>query len=216
MILARYLLRLHIGPFLFGTLTVLFLFLLQFLMNNLDKLLGKGLDNGIIVQVILLSLAWMVVLAVPMGVLFSTLMAFGSMSAAQELTIIKSGGRSLWRMMAPLIMIGSLLFYGMYWFNDKILPESNHQFKILMQDIQRKKPTFSIEAGQFVTQLEGYTILARHIDSATRTLYGVTIYDNGQSSRLNVLSADTGASTRTCHWCHNNTILKHTVTKVKW
>ena len=57
MILARYLLRLHIGPFLFGTLTVLFLFLLQFLMNNLDKLLGKGLDNGIIVQVILLSLA---------------------------------------------------------------------------------------------------------------------------------------------------------------
>ncbi len=193
MILARYLLRLHIGPFLFGTLTVLFLFLLQFLMNNLDKLLGKGLDNGIIVQVILLSLAWMVVLAVPMGVLFSTLMAFGSMSAAQELTIIKSGGRSLWRMMAPVIIIGSLLFYGMYWFNDKILPESNHQFKILMQDIQRKKPTFSIEAGQFVTQLEGYTILARYIDSATRTLYGVTIYDNGQSSRLNVLSADTGS-----------------------
>ena len=70
MILAWYIVRFHIGPFLFGTLTVMFLFLMQFLMNNLDKLLGKGLETAVILQVIALSLAWMVVLAVPMGVLF--------------------------------------------------------------------------------------------------------------------------------------------------
>jgi lipopolysaccharide export system permease protein len=192
MILAFYLLRLHLGPFLFGSITVMFLFLLQFLMNNMDKLLGKGLDTSVILQVILLSLAWMVVLAIPMGVLFSTLMAFGSMAAAQELTIIRSGGRSLWRMMLPLIIIGAGLFYAMYWFNDKVLPESNHQFKVLMQDIQRKKPTFSIEAGQFSTQLEGYTILSRKVDSATGSLLGVTVYDNGQLNRMNVVSADSG------------------------
>ena len=77
MLISLYVLRLHFGPFLFGTLTVMFLFLLQFLMNNLDKLIGKGLDNAIILQVIMLSLSWMIVLAIPMGVLFSTLMAFG-------------------------------------------------------------------------------------------------------------------------------------------
>ena len=137
MLLSLYVLRLHFGPFLFGTLTVMFLFLLQFLMNNLDKLIGKGLDNAIIMQVIMLSLSWMIVLAIPMGVLFSTLMAFGSMSGAHETTIIKSGGRSLYRMMLPLIIIGAGLFYGVYWFNDSILPESNQRFKILMQGIQR-------------------------------------------------------------------------------
>ena len=52
MLISLYVLRLHVGPFLFGTLTVMFLFLLQFLMNNLDKLIGKGLDNAIIMQVI--------------------------------------------------------------------------------------------------------------------------------------------------------------------
>lgn len=171
----------------------MFLFLLQFLMNNLDKLIGKGLDNAIILQVIMLSLSWMIVLAIPMGVLFSTLMAFGSMSGAHETTIIKSGGRSLWRMMMPIIFIGCGLFYGVYWFNDTILPESNHRFKILMQDIQRKKPTFAIESGRFVSQLEGYTILARKVDTASGAMYGVTIYDNGFSTRTNVLSADTGS-----------------------
>ncbi|MEN9828990.1 MAG: hypothetical protein RJA11_1606, partial [Bacteroidota bacterium] len=193
MLISLYVLRLHFGPFLFGTLTVMFLFLLQFLMNNLDKLIGKGLDNAIILQVIMLSLSWMIVLAIPMGVLFSTLMAFGSMSGAHEITIIKSGGRSLYRMMFPLIIIGAGLFYGVYWFNDSILPESNHRFKILMQDIQRKKPTFAIESGRFVSQLEGYTILARKVDTLSGALYGVTIYDNGYTNRTNVLSADTGS-----------------------
>lgn len=193
MLISLYVLRLHVGPFLFGTLTVMFLFLLQFLMNNLDKLIGKGLDNAIIMQVIVLSLSWMIVLAIPMGVLFSTLMAFGSMSASHETTIIKSGGRSLWRMMLPIIIVGAGLFYGVYWFNDTILPESNHRFKILMQDIQRKKPTFAIDEGRFITQLEGYTILARKVDTTTGAMYGVTIYDNGFNTRTNVLSADTGS-----------------------
>ncbi|MFN8360841.1 MAG: LptF/LptG family permease [Candidatus Kapaibacterium sp.] len=192
MILAWYIVRFHIGPFLFGTLTVMFLFLMQFLMNNLDKLLGKGLETAVILQVIALSLAWMVVLAVPMGVLFSTLMAFGGMSAAQEITIIKASGGSLVRMMMPIIVFGFLAFYAMYRFNDDVLPDSNHQFKILMQDIQKKKPTFAIEAGQFSTQLDGYTILSRSVDSASGALKGVTIYDNLRQNQSNVVSADTG------------------------
>lgn len=192
MILAWYVVRFHIGPFLFGTLTVMFLFLMQFLMNNLDKLLGKGLETAVILQVIALSLAWMVVLAVPMGVLFSTLMAFGGMSAAHEITIIKASGGSLVRMMLPIILFGFLAFYGMYRFNDDVLPDSNHQFKILMQDIQKKKPTFAVEAGQFSTQLDGYTILSRSIDSTTGALKGVTIYDNLRQNQSNVVSADTG------------------------
>ncbi|MBS1536497.1 MAG: LptF/LptG family permease [Bacteroidetes bacterium] len=192
MILARYILRFHIGPFLFGTLTVMFLFLMQFLMNNLDKLVGKGLESIVILQVIGLSLAWMVVLAVPMGVLFSTLMAFGGMSSAQEITIIKASGGGLVRMMLPVVLLGLGMFYAMYRFNDDILPDSNHRFKILMQDIQRKKPTFAIEAGQFSTQLEGYTILARQVDSVSRALKGVTIYDNLRQNQMNVVSAETG------------------------
>lgn len=191
MLLARYILRFHIGPFLFGTLTVLFIFLMQFLIVNIDKLLGKGLEPFLIIQVILYSLAWMVVLAVPMGVLFSTLMAFGNMAAAQEITIIKSGGVSLLKMMFPVVLCGLALFYGMYRFNNDILPDTNHAFKVLMQDIQRKKPTFAIEQGQFSTQLEGFTILSRKSDSTGR-LYGMTVYDYQNPSRTNVLTADTG------------------------
>ena len=63
-------------PFIFGTTTVMFLFLFQFLMKHLNKFLGKGIDTIVILQLIALNLAWMVVLAVPIGVLFATIMGF--------------------------------------------------------------------------------------------------------------------------------------------
>jgi lipopolysaccharide export system permease protein len=191
-ILSRYILRAHVGPFLFGACTVMFVFLLQFLMNHLNHLLGKGLSTWVIVQIITLQLAWMLVLAIPMGVLVATLMAFGNLSASNEVIIIKSGGGSLLRMMSPVLVASVALSIGVFWFNDRVLPDANYKASTLMVDIQRKKPTFSIEPGQFTTQIEGYSILARHVDSATSTLLGVTIYDNTRYERLNVVSADTG------------------------
>jgi len=191
-LLSRYILRLHFAPFIFGFSTVVFLFLMQFLMNHLDKLVGKGLSEFVILELILLNMAWMVILAVPMGVLFSTLMGFGSMSAAHEVTIVKASGGSLFRMMQPVVFAGIVITILLFLFNDYVLPDTNHRAKTLMIDIRRTKPTFSLESGQFSADLPGYTILARHVDSASNKMYGVTIYDNRSSSFRNVISSDSG------------------------
>ncbi len=50
-------------------MTVIFLFLFQFLIKSLDQFVGKGLSIWIIIQLISLNLAWMVTLAVPMAIL---------------------------------------------------------------------------------------------------------------------------------------------------
>ncbi|MES2766215.1 MAG: LptF/LptG family permease [Bacteroidota bacterium] len=193
-LIPRYILRAHVGPFIFGTAVVMFIFLLQFLIKVIDQLVGKGLDTWVIIQLITLSMAWMVVLAVPMGVLFAVLMAFGGMSAAHEITIIKASGGSLLRMMLPVMIAATGVAGGLFWFNDYILPDTNHQVKMLMSDIQRKLPTFSIDKGQFSNSagLGSYTILSRNIDTATGAMLGVTIYDYTKPQRMNVLSADSG------------------------
>ncbi|MBM2815474.1 MAG: YjgP/YjgQ family permease [Ignavibacteria bacterium] len=188
----RYILRLHLPPFLFGFITVIFLFLLQFIIRYIDELVGKGLSEWIIIQLIFLNIAWMVVLAAPMGALFSSLLSFGSMSASHEITIVKASGGSLLRMMMPVIIAGFALSYFLFWFNDAVLPDSNYKVKDLMNDIRRKKPTFNLESGIFSTELEGYTILARQVDSLSGLLRGVTIYDNTKSPNLNIISSDTG------------------------
>jgi len=192
-LIARYILRNHFAPFLFGFFTVIFLFLMQFVMGNLDELVGKGISYGVILHLVGLNLAWMVVLAAPMGVLFSTLMGFGAMSAAHEITVIKAGGAGLTKMMTPVVIFAMLLSIGMFYFNDIVLPESNHQAKILLSDIKRTKPTFALESGRFTTELDGYTILARDLDSVSGQMRGVTIYSSGSyTGDKNVISADSG------------------------
>lgn len=170
----------------------MFLFLMQFVMNNLDELMGKGIEPAVIIELIVLNIAWMVVLAVPMGVLFSTLMAFGGLSSTYETTIIKASGGSLIRMMVPILIAGFGLSYFMYWYNDVVLPESNHQANVLLNDIKRTKPSLLLEKGRFIQELDGYTILSRRVDSVSGKMYGVTIYDTRSSIERNVVSADSG------------------------
>jgi lipopolysaccharide export system permease protein len=191
-IIDRYTLRFLIGPFLFGTLLVVFLFLMQFLMQKLDDLVGKGLDNLLILKLITLNVPWMIVLAVPMGTLFGSLMAFGNMSSHHEVTIVKASGSGLLRMMAPIIIFGVVLMFSLFWFNNIILPESNHQAKSLLNDIKRKKPTFLMESGKFSSDLDGFTILSRKVDSLSGALNNVTIYDKTNSRGSNIISADSG------------------------
>jgi lipopolysaccharide export system permease protein len=185
--LTWYIIRLHIGPFLFGTSAVVFIFLLQFIFKYLNDLVGKGLSYWVILQFIVYNMAWMLVLAVPMGVLVATLMAYGKLSGSNELTIIKSSGGSAFRAMFPSIVGGLLLFGALFYFNDKILPETNQRAYVLQSDIKQLKPSFAIDPGRFST-LQGFSILARQVDRDKNELYNVTIY-NQDGDMLNVINA---------------------------
>ncbi|ACF13091.1 permease YjgP/YjgQ family protein [Chloroherpeton thalassium ATCC 35110] len=191
-ILTRYILKSHIGPFVFGFATVVFVFLMQFLARYLDRFVGKGLEMNVIIELIVLQIAWMAVLAAPMAVLISTLMTFGNMVNSSEMTAIRASGISLLRIMIPIIVAGAILTYLMERFNNIVLPEANHQAKVLLMDISRAKPSFGLEENVFSDMIRGYTILARKTDEKSSNIAGVTIYDNRNSTRNVVITADSG------------------------
>lgn len=192
MIIDKYILRNHGLPFLFGSFVLISVFLLQFLMKFADRLVGKGLDFFIIVKLIAFNLAWMVVLVIPMAVLIATLMAFGNLAQNNEVAILKASGVSLYRMMAAPLIAGVVVAYLLVLFNNNVYPEANHAAKILMQDISRKKPTFSLVPGVFSHELPNYSILARDINRETNTLIDLTIYDKSSPAKTNIVTAKEG------------------------
>jgi len=187
-----HILKAHIGPFLFAFITLMLVFLLQFLMRAVNQLVGKGLSPWVIGELIVVSLSWMVVLAVPMAVLVATLMAFGKLSSQNEITAMKASGMSLYRMIAPVILASVVLTYFVIEFNNKILPEANHRFKVLMIDIRRTKPTLTIMPGLFMQELPGYSILARKTFEKSNNLEGITIYDYTDPNMSVVVTAEDG------------------------
>ena len=192
MILSRYILKNHIVPFVFSNIILIFIFLLQFMMKFADRLIGKGLGVWVIIKLITFNLAWMVVLVVPMATLVSTLMAFGSMSQNNEITILKSSGVSLKKMMAAPFIASIVVAYLLFLFNNDVLPDANHQAKILMEDISRQKPTLSLQPGVFSQDVANYAILAREIDKSTNELHNVVIYDYTNPTRVDVVTAQRG------------------------
>lgn len=194
MILWRYILRAHVGPFVFSNAIIIFLFLLQFLMKRAGDLVGKGLSPWVILELIALNLAWMLVLSVPMSVLVATLMAFGKLSADNEVTIMRASGMSLYRMMFPVTLAAALVTVSLVWFNNSVLPEANIRLQTLMTDIVRIKPTLSIQAGVFTSEQElpNYRILVRRTFEKSNDLEGVTIYDMSDPERNVVVTAELG------------------------
>jgi len=162
------------------------------MMKFADRLVGKGLDTWLLIQLVVFNLSWMLVLVVPMATLVATLMAYGNFSQNNEITILKSSGVSLYKMMAAPFIASIFLAVLLFLFNDKVLPDANHQARILMQDISQQKPTLSLEPGFFSQEVSNYAILVREINSTTNELSGLTIYDYTTPAKINVVTANTG------------------------
>jgi len=176
-ILYRYIFREHVGPFFFGLAVIMFVLVMDFILEVLNLIIGKGLNAFVILQVFVLNLAWMLALAVPMAVLISTLMAFGRLSQDNEITALRSSGISIYRLILPPLVASLLLAAGMAIFNDRVLPELNHQARLLMTDIHQKRPTWNLKENVFIDEIPGYHILIKKIDPRTNDVQGVTIYD---------------------------------------
>ena len=146
-------------------------------MKFIDQLVGKGLSAWVIIELVGLNLAWMLVLAVPMSVLVAVLMAFGDLSSKNEITAMKASGSSLYRMMAPVLLAGICVGGLLVWFNNVVLPESNHRLKVLTGDVRRKRPTLALIDGVFSQEIQGYSILVRKVSQKSNDLQGITIYD---------------------------------------
>ena len=72
-ILERYVLREHLLPFLIGFSVVIFLLTLDFMFDLVDLAIGKGVGAGVVLELFVLSLGYMVALAFPCAVLIATL-----------------------------------------------------------------------------------------------------------------------------------------------
>jgi lipopolysaccharide export system permease protein len=192
MIAHRYILKAHFIPFIFSTVTLMGIFLLQFLMKFADRLVGKGLNTWLLTKLVVFNLSWMLVLVIPMATLVATLMAFGNFSQNNEITILKSSGVSLYKMMSAPFLASIVLAVMLFLFNDQVLPDANHQARILMSDISQQKPTLSLEPGFFSQEVSNYAILVRTINEKTNELSGVTIYDYTNPAKINVVTAKRG------------------------
>ncbi len=196
-ILTRYLIRSHVGPFLFAVSALTGLLFLNAVAQKLGDLAGKGLTWDVIVDFLVLSLPHTVALTFPMAVLVAVLYAFSDLAANNEVTALKAGGVQPFRFLLPLLGVGCLVAGGMLLFNDRVLPEANHRLKNLLLDINRKTPTFALRE-QVVNEIEStetgdrFFLQAARIDNESNELFDIMIVDANDPLRYRTTVAGSG------------------------
>lgn len=191
--ISRYLLRQHLAPLGFALAALTSLMLIQQVAKQLSGLLGKGLPAGVIIEVFLLSVPFIVAVTLPMAVLVAVLHVYTRLAADNEITAMQAGGVSVGRLIAPVLAGAAGVALLSFLWNDQLLPRTNHQLRILQVDIQRKKPTLALKEQVINEVVPGQFFLrAARIDGVTNKLKDVTIYDLADAERRRIITADSG------------------------
>lgn len=170
----------------------MFILLMLFLFKYIDDLIGKGFEWYVILELLMYASAANVAMALPLAILLSSIMTFGSLGENYELVAIKSTGISLQRAMMPLILTVIMLSMGAFLFSDYMLPVAHLKMGSLLYDVRNQKAAFLINEGIFNTSIPGYAIRVKKKDP-DQTLHDVLIYErNTSSGNVNTLMAKEG------------------------
>jgi lipopolysaccharide export system permease protein len=190
--LDKLILKSFIGPFIVTFFIAFFVLMMQSLWKYIDDLVGKGLDFLTIAQFLWYASASLLMLAMPIAILISSIMTFGNLGESFELVAIKSAGISLLRFMRPLMWVTVLLCGITFLFANYVIPYANLKFVTLYSDIYVKKPAFDLKEGVFFTHIPNYAIKVGRKDPDGKTIYQVLIYEQGTTLQDNCIIAEKG------------------------
>jgi len=170
------LIKSFIRPFISTFLIVMFVLLMLFLWKYIDDLIGKGFEWYVIAELMLYASATNVAMALPLSVLLSSIMTYGSLGENYELVAIKSAGISLTRAVAPMLVVVIFLSISAFFFSDYMLPRANLKYFSLLYDARQQKSANFLPEGVFSNSFPDYTIRVDKKDEDGQTLHGITIY----------------------------------------
>ena len=176
--LDQLILRSFLGPLLLTFSLSVFVLLMQFVWKYIDDMVGKGLDFSVIAELLLYASATFVPMALPIAVLFASIMTMGNFGEKYELVAMKAGCVSVSRVMMPMTIVVLLLTGVAFYFANNIMPEAMVSYRKTLYDVTRKKPAVNIRPGEYYKEIDGYVIRVGSKSQDGHTLQDVVIYDH--------------------------------------
>ena len=145
----KLILKSFLGPLLLTFTIAVFVLLMQFVWKYIDDLVGKGLEISVIAELLLYASATFVPMALPIAVLFASIMTMGNFGEKYELVAMKAGGVSVSRVMMPMTIVVLLLTGVAFYFANNVMPEAMVSYRKTLYDVTRKKPAVNIRPGEY-------------------------------------------------------------------
>ncbi len=156
-----------------------------------------GIPFHIALMIIVLNLPSVIVMTIPMGTLFATVMTLNKLSLASELTVMRACGISINRIAKPIFIFGIVMALLSFIINETIVPVTSQQSKTLalwslgQKNIPEDKTNFTfkeLKDGQLLKRL----FYVQHCKD--NTLYNVTVLDMSKENTIQIIQSKTGGA----------------------
>jgi lipopolysaccharide export system permease protein len=128
---------------------MMLIFIFQSIWLFIDDLAGRGLDMMIIGKFFFYKMPELTEKVLPLTVLLSSILTFGTFAENYEFAAMKASGISLQRSMLPIIIFIFFLGMGTFWFANSVIPASEQKIFNLRRNIAKLKPAVAIAEGVF-------------------------------------------------------------------
>ncbi len=157
----RYLIREILPPF--GLAVLIFTFLLQLppLMEELERLVAKGVAWKTVGHMIVLLAPQALGLTIPMGLLVGILVGLGRLSSDREGVALLACGVSPYRLLRPIMLLATVsaaaTLYVMVW----AIPDNNQKYREILYDVIAKKVESDVRARVFFEEFPPWVLFPR-------------------------------------------------------
>ncbi len=187
-IIDRYIIRQFLLTSLFSLIAVIVIFVVIDAMEHLDDFIDQQASLKIILLYYLFFVPEIIKLVTPVALLLASLFVTARLSTQNELTAMKAGGISLYRLMVPYLVVAIVVSGASIYFNGWLVPFANKK-KFDIGRVYLHKEVISASGANIYVQ-----------DSRTRII-SLGYYDEGRTvaTRVSIQDFDPNDVTRLVH-----------------
>ncbi len=165
LILDRYVLREFVRILLLAVLGSTVIFVLIHLMDHIDRYLDDNATFGEVGRYYLHLLPYNAIITLPMAMLIATILAMGELGRHEELTAMKAGGRSLYRVVLPILASALLVSLAVLALGETLIPRLNARATEIEQvEIKEQRNEYRDYRSDFPYRNDaGYLFLIRSL-----------------------------------------------------
>jgi len=160
-----------------------------------EMVVVKGVKLETILRFLLYSLPFLLSLTIPMSTLLAVLLAFLRLSGDNEITVLKSAGVSLYRLLPSVILFCLWTYLVTSYLVLYMVPSSNRVFRNELRALAKVSADIGVKEGIFDNAFKEMVLYVDHIDVSKGWMREIFIQDAREGEAANVINASHGRIT---------------------
>jgi len=147
----------------FSLLAFVLVVIIVDIIENIDKFIDHDTPLNLIALYYVYYIPFIIILALPVATLLSTMFTVGSLARYNELVVMKATGLSLYRLSLPILTAGFVISITAIFFSDFVMVPANHKKnQIKKEQILKQSPQRGVVRKNVIKSgKEGWVVFAR-------------------------------------------------------